>query len=204
MTGIQFCPDLPECSLDTAKNIYVFIRKVGIKEGTGPYYVLKCSESPDLVYVTGIGCPGKYIGIVEQVKAAIKLNTKLIYTDTPANPTIGITDLRELAKIAHDHNIPLVVDNTFCSPYLQKPLDFGIDIVLHSMTKFINGHADIVGGIVVAKEKEIFELLYRKSFHLNLLQIVLQPFPLIGFSVYCLHSLPIELILGRNHDPRLF
>ncbi|MFO8129052.1 MAG: aminotransferase class I/II-fold pyridoxal phosphate-dependent enzyme [Bacteroidales bacterium] len=90
---------------------------------------------------------------IENVKNAIRPNTRLIYTETPANPTIGITDLRALAELAHAHNIPLCVDNTFCSPYLQKPLDLGADIVLHSMTKFINGHADIVAGMIVAKKE---------------------------------------------------
>ncbi len=94
---------------------------------------------------------------LDQVRAAIKPNTKLIYTETPANPTIGITDLRALAEIAHEHNIPLVVDNTFCSPYLQRPLDLGADMVVHSMTKFINGHADIVAGMIVTKTEEDYK-----------------------------------------------
>ncbi|MCK9219645.1 MAG: aminotransferase class I/II-fold pyridoxal phosphate-dependent enzyme [Bacteroidales bacterium] len=88
---------------------------------------------------------------LEQVKAAIRPNTALIYLETPANPTIGISDIPAICKLAHQHNIPVCVDNTFCSPYLQNPLDLGADVVLHSMTKFINGHADIVGGIIVAK-----------------------------------------------------
>lgn len=96
---------------------------------------------------------------LEQVKAAIKPNTKLIYTETPANPTIGITDLKKLAAIAHEHNIPLCVDNTFCSPYLQRPLDLGADVVLHSMTKFINGHADIVAGMIIAKREEDYRAI---------------------------------------------
>jgi methionine-gamma-lyase len=94
---------------------------------------------------------------LEQVKAAIRPNTKLIYTETPANPTIGITDLPALAEIAHAHNIPLCVDNTFCSPYLQRPLDMGADVVVHSMTKFINGHADIVAGMIITKTEETFK-----------------------------------------------
>lgn len=91
---------------------------------------------------------------IEQVRAAIRPNTKLLFTETPANPTIGISDLKALADIAHEHNIPLCVDNTFCSPYLQRPLDHGADIVVHSMTKFINGHADIVAGMIVTKTEE--------------------------------------------------
>lgn len=96
---------------------------------------------------------------IEEIEKAIKPNTKLLYLETPANPTMGITDLKAAVAIAKKHNILTCVDNTFCSPYLQKPLDFGIDIVLHSMTKFINGHADIVGGAVIAKEKSVFEEL---------------------------------------------
>jgi methionine-gamma-lyase len=91
---------------------------------------------------------------MEAVRQALKPNTKLIYTETPANPTIGISDLTALAGFAHENGIPLVVDNTFCSPYLQKPLDLGADVVLHSMTKFINGHADIVAGIIVTKTEQ--------------------------------------------------
>ncbi len=97
--------------------------------------------------------------IIDNVIKAIRPNTKVLYIETPANPTIGITDLKAMAKIAKDHNIKLVVDNTFCSPYLQKPLDLGADIVLHSMTKFINGHADIVAGMVVTKTEEDYKLL---------------------------------------------
>lgn len=94
---------------------------------------------------------------IENIRKAIKPNTKLLYLETPANPTIGITDIKAAAALAHEHNILVCVDNTFCSPYLQRPLDLGADIVLHSMTKFINGHADIVGGAVIAKTKELFE-----------------------------------------------
>jgi methionine-gamma-lyase len=88
---------------------------------------------------------------LEQVRKAIRPNTALIYLETPANPTIGISDIPAICELAHQHNIPVCVDNTFCSPYLQNPLDMGADLVLHSLTKFINGHADIVGGVIVTK-----------------------------------------------------
>ncbi len=97
----------------------------------------------------------------ELIEQAIKPNTKLLFIETPANPTIAITDIAACVDIAHRHNVRLVVDNTFCSPYLQKPLDMGADIVLHSITKFINGHADIVGGVIVAKTEEDYKLLYQ-------------------------------------------
>ncbi|MCB0804568.1 MAG: aminotransferase class I/II-fold pyridoxal phosphate-dependent enzyme [Bacteroidales bacterium] len=96
---------------------------------------------------------------IEEVKNAIRPNTKLIFLETPANPTIGITDIQAVCEIAHAHNIPVCVDNTFCSPYLQNPLDLGADVVLHSMTKFINGHADIVAGMIVAKTEEHYKML---------------------------------------------
>ena len=97
---------------------------------------------------------------IELVEAAIRPNTKLIYIETPANPTISITDIAACAQIAARHGIKLVVDNTFCSPYLQQPLALGADIVLHSVTKFINGHADVVGGVIVTKSAEDHKLLY--------------------------------------------
>ena len=97
---------------------------------------------------------------LENIKAAIRPNTKMLYIETPANPTMGITDIEACAKIAREHNLLLVVDNTFCSPYLQNPLDLGADVVLHSVTKFINGHADIVGGIVITKTAELYKQLH--------------------------------------------
>jgi len=96
---------------------------------------------------------------IEKVSYAFRPNTKLLFTETPANPTMGISDLAALAELAHSHGVPLVVDNTFCSPYLQKPLDLGADVVLHSMTKFINGHADVVAGMIVAKKETDYKKL---------------------------------------------
>ena len=92
---------------------------------------------------------------LENLDKALRPNTKVLYIETPTNPTIAITDLKKASEWAHKHNILVVVDNTFCSPILQKPLDLGVDVVLHSMTKFINGHADIVAGAVISKNKEI-------------------------------------------------
>lgn len=89
---------------------------------------------------------------IEEIKKAIKPNTKLLYIETPANPTMDITDLKACVEIAHQKGIIVVVDNTFCSPYLQRPLEMGVDVVLHSMTKFLNGHADIVAGMIVTAD----------------------------------------------------
>jgi len=94
---------------------------------------------------------------IENIKAVIKPNTKVLFIETPSNPTMQLTDLKAAVKIAKEHGITVVVDNTFSSPYLQKPLDMGADIVFHSITKFINGHADIVGGVIVAKTEELYK-----------------------------------------------
>jgi methionine-gamma-lyase len=96
-----------------------------------------------------------------EVENALRPNTKLVYVETPANPTMQVTDIEQVAAIAHRHGCLMVVDNTFASPYLQRPLDLGADVVLHSVTKFINGHADVVGGILVAKEMEAYKRLRR-------------------------------------------
>jgi methionine-gamma-lyase len=90
------------------------------------------------------------------VRAAMRPNTKLVYVESPSNPAMQVTDLRAVAAIAHEHDCVLAVDNTFASPYLQQPLDLGADVSLHSVTKFINGHADIVGGIIVTRTEEMY------------------------------------------------
>ncbi|HHJ51786.1 MAG TPA: aminotransferase class I/II-fold pyridoxal phosphate-dependent enzyme [Caldithrix abyssi] len=110
---------------------------------------------------------------LQAIEDAIKPNTKMIYVETPGNPTLAITDLAGAAEIAHEQQALLVVDNTFSSPVLQKPLVLGADIVLHSLTKFLNGHADVVGGLIVTKTEEQYKTL-RKT--LNLLGGVLDPF----------------------------
>ncbi|MCK9995969.1 MAG: aminotransferase class I/II-fold pyridoxal phosphate-dependent enzyme [Candidatus Krumholzibacteria bacterium] len=88
---------------------------------------------------------------------AIKKNTKLIYLETPANPTLVLTDIKAVVKIARAKGIPVLVDNTFCTPYLQNPLEMGADIVLHSATKYIGGHGDTVAGILVGKADWIMQ-----------------------------------------------
>lgn len=96
---------------------------------------------------------------VENIIRAIKPNTKLLYLESPSNPTMAISDIKECCRIAHEKGILVAIDNTFCSPYLQKPLDMGADISLHSMTKYINGHADIVGGMIIAKDPDLYKKL---------------------------------------------
>ncbi len=111
----------------------------------------------------GFGITSSYVDTsnLNNIEKAIQPNTKLLFLETPANPTMTLTDIEEACKIAHAHNILVVVDNTFSSPYLQKPLNLGADMVLHSLTKFINGHADIVGGGIIVKEKELFAKVHK-------------------------------------------
>jgi methionine-gamma-lyase len=96
---------------------------------------------------------------LDLVRKAIRPETKLIFIETPSNPTMDITDLEAIANLARENGLITVADNTFCSPYLQKPLDYGFDIVFHSITKFLNGHADVVGGVLVTREKAIYDVL---------------------------------------------
>lgn len=94
----------------------------------------------------------------ENIENAINEKTRLIFIETPANPTLNLVDIEACAQIARRHNIPLVVDNTFATPYLQQPLAMGADIVIHSATKYIGGHGDTVAGVVVGKKEVLSEL----------------------------------------------
>lgn len=96
-------------------------------------------------------------GKAEDYEKAIQPNTKLIWLETPTNPLLRLVDIRAIAEVAHRHNILLVVDNTFSCPYFQQPLDLGADIVLHSTTKYINGHSDVIGGAIALNDKETYE-----------------------------------------------
>jgi cystathionine gamma-lyase/cystathionine beta-lyase/cystathionine gamma-lyase/homocysteine desulfhydrase len=95
----------------------------------------------------------------ELVEAAIRPNTKMLFVETPTNPVLRLTDLARTAGIARAANVTFVVDNTFASPYVQRPLELGADLVLHSTTKYLNGHSDSIGGIVVAVRDEHIEWL---------------------------------------------
>ena len=95
---------------------------------------------------------------LEAVKAAIRPNTKLIHIETPGNPTLSISDIEEIAKIAHQNGALLSVDNTFASPYNQRPIELGADFVVESLTKYINGHGDAMGGAIIGK-KEYLDII---------------------------------------------
>ncbi len=96
---------------------------------------------------------------IANIEQVIQDRTRLLYIESPANPTMRLTDIRLAGEVAHRHNILVCVDNTFCSPLLQRPLELGADIVLHSLTKYINGHADVIGGALVCKDKELYGIL---------------------------------------------
>jgi cystathionine beta-lyase/cystathionine gamma-synthase len=110
---------------------------------------------------------------VDNVRNAMRDNTRLVFLETPTNPMMTVTDLAACADVAHQRNALVVVDNTFCSPWLQKPIELGADIVVHSTTKFLNGHSDSVGGAVISNSDEIAEQV---GFLQNAIGAILSPF----------------------------
>jgi cystathionine beta-lyase/cystathionine gamma-synthase len=112
--------------------------------------------------LTNFGLEFSYVDTtcVENVESALQKNTRMLYIETPTNPTMAVSDLTEMNRLARERNIPLVVDNTFMSPYLQRPIEFGATMVVHSTTKFLNGHSDSIGGAVILTRKEDYDRLY--------------------------------------------
>lgn len=110
---------------------------------------------------------------LDAVRAAMRPNTRMIWAETPTNPMLKVVDLAKLGAFARKHGLLLVVDNTFCSPMVQRPLEYGADLVLHSATKYLNGHSDIVGGIVVAGSDALAEQM---AFLQNSIGAVAGPF----------------------------
>ncbi|MFF5206184.1 cystathionine gamma-synthase [Streptosporangium sp. NPDC000396] len=112
----------------------------------------------------GLTCTPVPLGDADAVRAAIRPETRLIWCETPTNPMLGITDIAALAGIAHEAGALLAVDNTFASPYLQQPLMLGADIVVHSTTKYIGGHSDVVGGAAIVRDQELGERIHFHQF----------------------------------------
>jgi cystathionine gamma-lyase/cystathionine beta-lyase/cystathionine gamma-lyase/homocysteine desulfhydrase len=110
---------------------------------------------------------------VDAVRRALRPETKIVYLETPTNPMMRISDLAACAEVGHKAKALVVVDNTFCSPYIQRPIELGCDIVLHSTTKFLNGHSDSVGGVVVSNSDEVAEKI---GFLQNAVGAILSPF----------------------------
>jgi cystathionine beta-lyase/cystathionine gamma-synthase len=109
----------------------------------------------------------------DRIERAMRPNTKMLFVETPTNPVLRLTDLAKAADIAHAHHVRLVVDNTFASPVLQQPIAFGADLVTHSTTKYLNGHSDSIGGVVIATRDEDVE---RLKFIQNAAGAILSPF----------------------------
>ena len=113
------------------------------------------------------------LGDLDAVRAALRPNTKVLWCETPTNPLLGIADIAALASIAHDGGVRLAVDNTFASPYLQQPIALGADVVVHSTTKYLGGHSDVVGGALVTADAALGDEL---AFHQNAMGAVAGPF----------------------------
>jgi methionine-gamma-lyase len=112
-------------------------------------------------YFKKFGVESTYVNTADlaAIRAAIRPNTRMLFIETPTNPTMVISDLKACCAIAREHGLVAVVDNTFSSPCLQRPIEFGADVVFHSMTKFINGHADIVAGMIVTRSEELYKIV---------------------------------------------
>ncbi|WP_432926285.1 cystathionine gamma-synthase [Microbispora sp. CA-135349] len=113
------------------------------------------------------------LGDLDAVRAAVRPETKAVWVETPTNPLLNVADIAALADVAHDRGAVLVVDNTFASPYLQQPLSLGADVVVHSTTKYVGGHSDVVGGALVTRSADLGE---RLAYHQNAMGAVAGPF----------------------------
>ena len=126
------------------------------------------------------------------LETALRPNTKMIWVESPTNPLLKIVDLKAVSEFAKKHNIIAVCDNTFCSPYLQKPLDIGFDIVVHSATKYLNGHSDVVGGVAVSSDESLAEQL---AYLANATGSIMSPFD----SFLVLRSLKTLAVRMERH-----
>ncbi|NYB75093.1 aminotransferase class I/II-fold pyridoxal phosphate-dependent enzyme [Sedimentibacter hydroxybenzoicus DSM 7310] len=107
--------------------------------------------------ITSYGIEADYVKVndYELFRKAFKTNTKVVYIETPANPTLELIDIKKVAEITHENGAVLIVDNTFLTPYLQRPMTLGADVAVYSVTKYINGHGDVVGGVITGKKEYI-------------------------------------------------
>ena len=128
------------------------------------------------------------------LKSSITSNTKMIWVETPTNPLLKIVDLAEIAKFAKENNLISVCDNTFCSPYVQNPLELGFDIVVHSATKYLNGHSDLIGGVVVCSNQKP-ELADQVLYIQNAVGSIMSPFD----SFLLLRSLKTLAVRMERH-----
>ena len=131
---------------------------------------------------------------LRNLEKSLKPTTKMIWVETPSNPLLKIVDLKKLAIFAKEHNLITVCDNTFCSPYVQKPLELGCDLVLHSATKYLNGHSDVIGGVVVCSHDRT-DLDEKLSFLSNSVGSIMSPFD----SFLVLRSLKTLSVRMQRH-----
>ncbi len=131
---------------------------------------------------------------LDNLESSLQENTKMIWVESPTNPLLKLVDLQAVAAFAKKHNLIAVCDNTFCSPYVQKPLDYGFDLVVHSATKYLNGHSDVVGGIVVcAQERQ--DLVDQMFYLSNAIGSIMSPFD----SFLVLRSLKTLAVRMERH-----
>ncbi len=131
---------------------------------------------------------------LDNLESSLQENTKMIWVESPTNPLLKLVDLQAVAAFAKKHNLIAVCDNTFCSPYVQKPLEFGFDLVVHSATKYLNGHSDVVGGIVVcAQERQ--DLVDQMFYLSNAIGSIMSPFD----SFLVLRSLKTLAVRMERH-----
>jgi methionine-gamma-lyase len=118
---------------------------------------------------TRFGIQASFVNTADlsSVKSELRANTRMLFIESPTNPNLKITDLAACAEIAAEAGALLVVDNTFMSPILQRPFEFGADIVMHSVTKFLNGHSDVVGGIITTRTEQLYERMYKVWYNLG-------------------------------------
>jgi len=133
------------------------------------------------------------VGNLVAYEQAIRPNTKMIWLETPTNPLLGLVDIQAIAEIAHRRNLLVVVDNTFASPYFQQPLKLGADIVVHSTTKYINGHSDVIGGALVLNNEEVYQAI---KFYQNAAGSVPSPFD----SWLTLRGIKTLAVRMRQHE----
>ena len=128
---------------------------------------------------------------VKALEASLKPNTKMIWIETPTNPLLKIADLKAISSFAKNNNLIAVCDNTFCSPFVQNPLEFGFDIVVHSATKYLNGHSDLIGGVVVCSDDKT-ELAEQLLYLQNAVGSIMNPFDSF-FLLRSLKTLPVRM-----------
>ncbi len=133
----------------------------------------------------------------EKIESAIKPNTKMLWLETPSNPLLNIIDLEMMVDIAKKHNLMTVIDNTFATPYFLRPIEYGINLVVHSTTKYLNGHCDVVGGAVVTTTDELTD---RVQFLLNAMGTCASPFD-CWLVLRGIETLPVRM---RQHEKNAF